>query len=81
MAMNCARLRAADASCRRRRCSRVRVLPAVAQPRLLVASNTAEDAAVFSLTDEIALVMRTDFFTPILDDPYDFGRIAVVDDQ
>ncbi|HEV2777435.1 MAG TPA: selenide, water dikinase SelD [Solirubrobacteraceae bacterium] len=54
----------------------VRGLPAVADPRLLVGSNTADDAAVFKLTDEIALVMTIDFFTPIVDDPYDFGRIA-----
>lgn len=54
----------------------VRGLSAVAEPRLLVGSDTADDAAVFKLTDEIALVMTIDFFTPIVDDPYDFGRIA-----
>jgi len=54
----------------------VRGLPAVDDPRLLVGSNTADDAAVLQLTDEIALVMTIDFFTPIVDDPYDFGRIA-----
>jgi selenide,water dikinase len=54
----------------------VRGLPAVDEPRLLVGSNTADDAAVFKLTDDIALVMTIDFFTPIVDDPYDFGRIA-----
>ena len=54
----------------------VRGLPAFDEPRLLVGSNTADDAAVFKLTDEIALVMTIDFFTPIVDDPYDFGRIA-----
>jgi len=54
----------------------VRGLPAVDEPRLLVGSNTADDAAVFKLNDEIALVMTIDFFTPIVDDPYDFGRIA-----
>jgi len=54
----------------------VRGLPAVDDERLLVGSNTADDAAVFKLTDEIALVMTIDFFTPIVDDPYDFGRIA-----
>ena len=52
----------------------VRGLPAVNDERLLVGSNTADDAAVFKLTDEIALVMTIDFFTPIVDDPYDFGR-------
>jgi selenide,water dikinase len=54
----------------------VRGLPAVDEPRVLVGSNTADDAAVLKLTDEIALVMTIDFFTPIVDDPYDFGRIA-----
>jgi selenide,water dikinase len=54
----------------------VRGLPAVDEPRLLVGSNTADDAAVFKLTDDVALVMTIDFFTPIVDDPYDFGRIA-----
>src|ERR1044071_9329232 len=54
----------------------VRGLPAFADERLLVGSNTADDAAVFQLTDEIALVMTIDFFTPIVDDAYDFGRTA-----
>ncbi len=54
----------------------VRGLGAVADDRLLVGSATADDAAVFRLTDEVALVQTIDFFTPIVDDPYDFGRIA-----
>jgi selenide,water dikinase len=37
----------------------------------------AEDAGVYKLTDELAMVQTVDFFTPIVDDPYDFGRIAV----
>jgi selenide,water dikinase len=37
----------------------------------------AEDAGVFKLTDDLALVQSVDFFTPIVDDPYDFGRITV----
>jgi len=37
----------------------------------------AEDAGVYKLTDELAIVQTVDFFTPIVDDPYDFGRIAV----
>ena len=45
-------------------------------PELLVGIETADDAAVYRLTDEIALVATTDFFTPIVDDPFDFGRIA-----
>jgi selenide, water dikinase len=45
-------------------------------PNLLVGSNTADDAAVFRLTDDLALVATTDFFMPVVDDPFDFGRIA-----
>lgn len=45
-------------------------------PRLLVGSSTGDDAAVYRLNDELALVQTVDFFTPIVDDPYDFGRIA-----
>ena len=43
---------------------------------LLVGTETADDAAVYKLNDSQALVATTDFFTPIVDDPYDFGRIA-----
>ena len=45
-------------------------------PDLLVGSATADDAAVFRLNDQQALVATTDFFMPIVDDPHDFGRIA-----
>ncbi|HEY4080887.1 MAG TPA: selenide, water dikinase SelD [Burkholderiaceae bacterium] len=45
-------------------------------PELLVGTETSDDAAVYRLNDEQALVATTDFFTPIVDDPYDFGRIA-----
>jgi selenide,water dikinase len=45
-------------------------------PQLLVGIETADDAAVWQLNDEQALVATTDFFMPIVDDPYDFGRIA-----
>lgn len=45
-------------------------------PQLLVGIETADDAAVYRLNDEQALVATTDFFMPIVDDPYDFGRIA-----
>src|ERR1700722_13139752 len=51
-------------------------LPAVTDPNVLVGSATADDAAVYRLTDELALVLTTDFFTPVVDDPYDFGRVA-----
>src|ERR1700752_5229676 len=43
---------------------------------LLVGTETADDAAVYKLNDTQALVATTDFFTPIVDDPFDFGRIA-----
>ncbi len=45
-------------------------------PELLVGTETADDAAVYQLNAEQALVATTDFFTPIVDDPKDFGRIA-----
>jgi selenide,water dikinase len=43
---------------------------------LMVGTETADDAAVYRLNDEQALIATTDFFMPIVDDPYDFGRIA-----
>ena len=43
---------------------------------LMVGIETADDAAVYRLNDEQALIATTDFFMPIVDDPYDFGRIA-----
>jgi selenide,water dikinase len=45
-------------------------------PELLVGMETSDDAAVYRLNDEQALIATTDFFMPIVDDPYDFGRIA-----
>jgi selenide,water dikinase len=51
------------------------VLP-VEDPNALVGHTTGDDAAVYRLTDDRALVVTADFFTPIVDDPYDFGRIA-----
>ena len=51
-------------------------LPISIEPDLLVGLDPADDAAVFRLTDELALVQTLDFFTPIVDDPRDFGRIA-----
>src|SRR3954447_1491270 len=43
---------------------------------ILVGQASADDAAVYRLSDELAIVSTVDFFTPIVDDPYDFGRIA-----
>ncbi|TCZ55573.1 selenide, water dikinase SelD [Roseicella aquatilis] len=49
---------------------------AAAFPDLLVGTETGDDAAVYRLNDAQALVATTDFFTPVVDDPHDFGRIA-----
>jgi selenide,water dikinase len=51
-------------------------LPRPTDPRVLVAADTADDAGVVQLTDDLAIVQTADFFTPIVDDPYAFGRIA-----
>jgi selenide,water dikinase len=51
-------------------------LPRPDDPNVLVGSDTADDAAVYRLSDSLAVVSTADFFTPIVDDPYDFGRIA-----
>ena len=45
-------------------------------PNLMVGFETSDDAAVYRLRDDLAIVVTTDFFTPIVDDPYDWGRIA-----
>lgn len=47
-------------------------------PNLIVGFDTADDAGVYRLRDDLALVQTLDFFTPIVDDPYDFGRIAAL---
>jgi selenide,water dikinase len=55
----------------------LRHLPsAIPNPNLLVGLETSDDAGVFRLTEDIALVQTVDFFTPIVDDPYLFGQIA-----
>ena len=51
-------------------------LPMVEHPDLLVGSSTGDDAAVYRLDDKIGLVLTVDFFTPITDDPYEFGSVA-----
>jgi selenide,water dikinase len=51
-------------------------LPVIKHPNLLVGYETADDAGVYKLTDELALVQTLDFFTPIVNDPFHFGRIA-----
>jgi selenide, water dikinase len=51
-------------------------LPSHPDPRLLVGRETFDDAGVFRVSDDLALVQTVDFFAPIVDDPYDFGQIA-----
>ncbi len=50
--------------------------PSVASPAMMVGIETGDDAAVYRLNDKQAVIATTDFFTPIVDDPNDFGRIA-----
>ena len=47
-------------------------------PNLLVGFDKADDAGVYRLSDDLALVQTLDFFTPIVDDPFDYGRIAAL---
>ncbi len=51
-------------------------LPPIDDPDVLVGTATADDAGVYRLSDDLALVQTVDFFTPIVDDPASFGRIA-----
>ena len=51
-------------------------MPLHADPRLLVGRESFDDAGVFVVREDLALVQTVDFFAPIVDDPYDFGRIA-----
>jgi selenide,water dikinase len=51
-------------------------LPRGTDPNVLVGFDTSDDAGVYRLRDDLAIVQTVDFFTPIVDDPFDFGRIA-----
>lgn len=51
-------------------------MPSHADPRLLVGRESFDDAGIFLLRDDLALVQTLDFFAPIVDDPYEFGQIA-----
>lgn len=51
-------------------------VPKFADENLIVGTETSDDASVYRLTDEIAIINTTDYFTPIVDDPYTFGQIA-----
>src|SRR6201996_8203840 len=54
----------------------LRKLPRQTNPSVLVGFETSDDAAVYRLTDDLALVQTVDFFTPIVDDPFLFGKVA-----
>ena len=51
-------------------------LPKFNDPMLLVGTETADDAAVYRISEELAMIQTVDFFTPVVDDPYLFGQIA-----
>lgn len=51
-------------------------LPAITDKNVLVGSSNADDAGIYRISDDVAIVLTTDFFTPIVDDPYWFGAIA-----
>ena len=55
----------------------MKYLPPTAHPNLLVGADTGDDAAVYRMDDDTALIQTVDFFPPIVDDPYSFGQIAV----
>jgi selenide,water dikinase len=55
----------------------LRQLPEVSHPNLLVGIGTSDDAAVYKLDEEVALVQTVDFFPPIVDDPFQYGEVAV----
>ncbi|MGB7501582.1 MAG: selenide, water dikinase SelD, partial [Azonexus sp.] len=52
------------------------IKPGIIPPQLLIGTESSDDAAVYQLSAQQAVVATTDFFTPIVDDPFDFGRIA-----
>ena len=56
--------------------SLLEALPKPTDPDVLVGTTIADDAGVYRLREDLAIVQSVDFFTPIVDDPYDFGRIA-----
>jgi len=51
-------------------------LPLISDPNLIVGIERAEDAGVYRLSDDLAIIQTLDFFTPIVDDPYTFGQVA-----
>ena len=57
-------------------CELVKMLPTARPPEVLVGLETGDDAGVFQLRDDLAIVQTVDFFPPMVDDPYTFGQIA-----
>ncbi len=51
-------------------------LPSITDPNVLIGTKTADDAAVYRLSDTLAIVETVDYFTPVVDDPYTFGQIT-----
>ena len=54
----------------------MRDLPKTVDERLIVGLDTADDAAVYKINEDLAIIQTLDFFTPVVDDPYTFGQIA-----
>lgn len=54
----------------------LRYLPKIDDPNILVGTNTADDAAVYRINDDLAIVQTVDYFTPVVDNPYTFGQIT-----
>jgi selenide,water dikinase len=52
------------------------LFPAAQYPQLLVGLEVSDDAAVYKINDEVAVIQTLDFFTPVVDDPYDYGAVA-----
>lgn len=55
----------------------LRQLPSISDPNLLVGISTGDDAAVYKMNDDLAIISTVDFFPPIVDDPFIFGEVAV----
>ena len=51
-------------------------LPSIIDPNVLIGTRTADDAAVYRVSDDLAIVQTVDYFTPVVDDPYTFGQIT-----
>ena len=56
----------------------MRQIPAPRDPNALINGSTFDDAAVYRITDDVAVVQSLDLFTPVVDDPHQYGRIAAV---